>query len=71
LSYGPLCLVCEGLDLLMQRVLPIPLAILVQLKLIARVVLVPLRMVIAAGTLAASESDMDDGFAFFCHGLIP
>jgi|GEM_PF-3370432 hypothetical protein len=55
----------------MQRVLPIPLAILVQLKLIARVVLVPLRMVIAAGTLAASESDMDDGFAFFCHGLIP
>ena len=55
----------------MQRVLPIPLAILVQLKLIARVVLIPLRMVIAAGTLAASEGDMNDGFAFFCHGLIP
>jgi hypothetical protein len=55
----------------MQRVLPIPLAILVQLKLIARVVLVPLRMVIATGTLAASEGDMDDRFAFFCHGLIP
>jgi hypothetical protein len=55
----------------MQRVLPIPLAILVQFKLIACVVLVPLRMVIAAGTLAASEGDMNDGFAFFCHGLIP
>ena len=55
----------------MQRVLSIPLAIFVQFKFIARVVLVPLRMVIAAGTLAASEGDMNDGFAFFCHGLIP
>lgn len=55
----------------MQRVLPIPLAILVQLKLIARVVLVPPCMVITTGTLAASEGDMDDSFAFFCHGLIP
>ena len=55
----------------MQRVLPIPLAILVQFKLIACVVLIPLRMVIAAGTLAASEGDMNDGFTFFCHDLIP
>jgi len=54
-----------------QRVFSIPLAILVQFKLIARVVLVPRRMVIATGTLAASEGDMNDGLAFFCHGLIP
>ena len=55
----------------MQRVLSIPLAIFVQLKFIARVVLVPPRMVIAAGTLAASEGDMNDGLAFLCHGLVP
>ena len=55
----------------MQRVLPIPLAILVKLQLIARVVLVPLRMVIAAATLAASEGDMNDSLAFLCHGLVP
>ena len=61
----------RGLDLLVQRMLPIPLAILVQFKLIARVVLVTPRMVIATSTLAASEGDMNDGFAFFCHGLIP
>lgn len=61
----------ERLDLLMQRVLPIPLAILVQFKLITRVLLVPQCMVVAAGTLAASEGDMNDGFTFFCHDLIP
>ena len=55
----------------MQRVLPIPLAILVQLKLIARVVLVSSRMVVATSTLAASEGYMNDDLAFFCHGLIP
>lgn len=55
----------------MQRVLSIPLAILVQLKLIARVVLIPLRMVIAAGTLTTSEGDMNDCLAFLSHGLIP
>jgi hypothetical protein len=55
----------------MQRVFPIPLAILFQLQLIARVVLVSPRMIVAAGTLAASEGDMNDGLTFFRHGLIP
>ena len=55
----------------MQRVLPIPLAILVQFQLIARVVLVPPRMVVTTGTLAASEGDMNDALTFLRHGLIP
>jgi len=51
----------------MQRVFPIPLAILLQFQLIARVVLISPRMVVAAGTLATSEGDMNDRLAFLCH----
>ncbi len=53
----------------MQRVFPIPLAILIQFHLIARVVLVSPRVVVATGTLAASEGYMNDGLAFLGHGL--
>jgi len=66
LSYGPI-LVLLGLNLLVEGVSPTPLAEFIEIQFLARVVLVPLGVVITTCTLTARESDVDDHFPFLCH----
>ena len=60
-------LILLDLDLLVEGVSPTPLAKFIEIQFLARIVLVPLGVVITTSTLTASEGNVDDHFPFLCH----